>query len=580
MKLAEALTLLGTVAPDAPPLPLHLVCGFTPLHLRTFLTAHAQELAPSRKVVVTTGLYGDCLGSLERLADPDRPVATTVIALEWSDFDPRLGLRSLGGWRPRDLKDILETVTAQARRLTAAVARLSGRAPVRLSLPTLPLPPVSYHRGVRASSFDLEVQALVRQFGAEAARSAGVALVNPQRLDLVSPPGQRLDVAADLASGFPYTLSHASGLGRLLAQLVLPAASKKGLITDLDDTLWRGLLGEVGPHKVNWDLDHKSQAHGLYQQMLVSLAEAGTLIAAASKNDPAVVAEVFEVRRDLSALQAHLFPTEVSWGPKSEAVGRILRTWNVSSDDVVFVDDSPLELAEVRAAWPTLTCLRFPKESSAGVYALLEQLRDLFGKDSVSADDSLRLDSLRRAGVFEEGASGAGNDADEFLSGLDAELSVRFGKETSNPRALELINKTNQFNLNGRRYTEGDWRAFLDDPGTWLVTVGYRDKFGPLGTIAAVAGRAGGRVLAESLVLSCRAFSRRIEHACLKLLFDRLGSAVIAFAFEPTPRNGPLRSFFAGFLGGEPGGPFDLSRWGFESVCPPLHHRIKEPGHD
>ena len=113
-----------------------------------------------------------------------------------------------------------------------------------------------------------------------------VRIVNPQRLDALSPPAERLDVKAELMSGFPYRTAHASVVAELLAEPLKPVMPKKGLITDLDDTLWRGILGEVGAHGVTWDLDHYSHMHGLYQQLLNSLAEAGVLIGVASKNDP------------------------------------------------------------------------------------------------------------------------------------------------------------------------------------------------------------------------------------------------------------------------------------------------------
>ena len=90
-------------------------------------------------------------------------------------------------------------------------------------------------------------------------------------------------------------------------------------------------------------------------------------------------------------------------------------------------------------------------------------------------------------------------------------------------RAFELINKTNQFNLNGRRWKEPEWRRFLGEPGAFLVTASYEDKFGPLGEIAAMLGTAGaGKLSVDAWVMSCRAFSRRIEHQCLKYLFERL----------------------------------------------------------
>jgi FkbH-like protein len=583
VKLIEALKAIQATPSDARSLALHLVCGFTPLHLQTFLSAHVQALDSTRRVVASSGLFGDCFGNLERLAALESPPEVAVVALEWSDFDPRLGVRNIGGWRPRDLSDITNTVASQTERFALSIARVAARIPLRISLPTLPLPPVSHFPGARAGAFDLQLRARMLEFGARAAREPNVSLVNPQRLDRTSPLDQRRDIVAELSSGFPYTLAHASALAKVLAELVAPAVPKKGLITDLDDTLWRGLIGEVGPHGVSWDLDHKSHIHALYQQMLGALAESGVLLAVASKNDPGAAAQAFEQREELAALRARLFPIEVSWGPKSEAVGRILRAWNVAADSVVFIDDSPLELAEVQAAWPEMAALRFPKESDTQVYALLEQLRDLFGKASLSADDALRLESLRNAQDFRDRVAEGGTDANDFLSQLEAELTLNYATRPLDPRALELINKTNQFNLNGRRYSDGDWLAYLNDPQAWLVTVGYKDKFGPLGTIGTIAGRRekGARALSvDAWVLSCRAFSRRIEHACLKAIFSHFRVTELAFDLQITEKNGPLRGFFTELLKREPHGPFTLSWSAFEGACPPLYHRLKELPHD
>jgi len=528
---------------------------------------------------MTSGLFGDCLGNLERLAASEPLPEAAVLALEWPDFDPRLGLRNIGGWRPSDLADISATVASQVERFAAAIARVATHVPLRVSLPTLPLPPVSYFPSGQSGAFDLGLRARVLELGALAAQNANVALVNPQRIDRTSPLEQRGDVVSDLSSGFPYSLSHASALGRALAELVVPVQPKKGLITDLDDTLWRGLVGEVGPDAVTWDLDHKSHGHALYQQMLASLAESGVLIAVASKNDRAVAEQAFEVREELSPLRQWLFPMEISWGPKSEAIGKILEAWNVAADSVVFVDDSPLELAEAQAAWPDLACIRYPKESDAQLYALLERLRDSFGKASVSTEDGLRSQSLRQAQVFRDQVATGTADVDNFLSKLEAELTLNYATDPPDPRALELINKTNQFNLNGHRYTEGDWLAHLKSSGTWLMSVAYKDKFGPLGTIGVITGRYSNQARSatvEAWVLSCRAFSRRIEHACLAALFTRFDLAEIAFEFQSTAKNGPLKLFLRELLGREPDGPFTLSRSAFESACPTLYHRLKE----
>ena len=115
-----------------------------------------------------------------------------------------------------------------------------------------------------------------------------------------------------MLTGFPYKLPYTSTFARMLASLVSNRAPKKGLITDLDDTVWSGILGEVGVDGINWTLEHHSQVHGLYQQFLSSLASAGVLIGVASKNDPALVQEAF-ARKDLLLQKENVFPFEVHW---------------------------------------------------------------------------------------------------------------------------------------------------------------------------------------------------------------------------------------------------------------------------
>jgi FkbH-like protein len=578
MKLIEALTILRQRRPeDAPLLRVALACGFTPLHLQTFLAAYLREQHPGHRVAVEPGLFGDAEGNIRRLAEL-RPDAAAVV-LEWSDLDPRLGLRHLGGWGPGVLPDIVQTVAGSAARLIEALASAIEACPVALSLPSLPLPPVSYTPGRQAGSFELDLQAEVSAFAARAARLRRCRVVNPQRLDRLSPPAQRRDVKAELNTGFPYRLGHADALASLLAPLLRPSTPKKGLIIDLDDTLWRGILGDVGIQGISWDLDNHTQIHGVFQQFLHSLAEAGVLLAVASKNTPEVVEEA--LRRDDLVLPArHLFPLEVHWGPKSESVARILKTWNIAADSVVFVDDSPMELAEVQAVHPDLLCLRFPAQDDQEAFALLETLRDHFGKDAIAEEDAFRLESIRQAATLREAASDPAANPDEFLRQADAELTLDFTKDADDPRALELVNKTNQFNLNGRRQTEAHWRAFLTEPDTFLLRASYRDKYGPLGTIAVVAGRHhGGSLSIESWVMSCRAFSRRIEHRCLEQLFARFEADEIRLSYEETPRNGPLRDFLASLRDDPPGPDTVLNRHTFTARCPPLFHRLKGPTH-
>ena len=139
------------------------------------------------------------------------------------------------------------------------------------------------------------------------------------------------------------------------------------------------------------------------------------------------------------------------------------------------------------------------------------------------------------------------------------------------------MNKTNQFNLNGKRLTESDWLSLSKDPAAFVLTASYEDKYGPLGKIAVVTGKTTGRTIhVHTWVMSCRAFSRRIEHQCLKYLFEKFGADEIVFDYIATPRNGPIQDFFTALLEGPPGPTLSLRKTCFDSKAPALFHHIVE----
>jgi FkbH-like protein len=357
---------------------------------------------------------------------------------------------------------------------------------------------------------------------------------------------------------------------------------KKGLITDLDETLWKGILGEIGSEGISWDLDNHSQIHGLYQQLLRSLAASGTLIAVASRNDPKLVEQAFG-RRDIVLQQENVFPFEVHWGAKSESVARILAAWNVSADSVVFVDDSPMDLAEVKTGHPALECLLFPGEDYQAVYVLLERLRDWFGKDRISEEDSLRAASLRARSSLQLEGNVTNSTPGEFQRKLAAKLTLSFQKLPADPRAFELVNKTNQFNLNGRRYQETEWHHWLRQEDTVLLTVNYTDKYGPLGKVVVLSGRlcdgnrsGKGKLCVQTWVMSCRAFSRLIEYMCLQYLFSKLDIEDVEFNFVATDRNRPMHDFLRQLPCQVQEGNLCVSRLQFANTCPPLSHAVEE----
>ncbi len=571
MKLAEALSIIQKAPADASAFRVLLACGFTPLHLQNYMAAHLQKTMPSRKVSVLTGLYDDLPGTLEQFAGTGAQAG--ALAIEWSDLDPRLGYRQLGGWGTRVAVSIVETVQARLQRLETALAAVPVSSKIAVSPPTLPLPPAFHTTGWQASETELALEDAVAGFAHRIAVHPSVLLVNMQKLDGLSAPEGRYDFRSDLHTGFPYTMAHADALGGALAALIESPAPKKGLITDLDDTLWSGLIGEAGHENISWDLASHSQIHGLYQQMLHALADQGVLIAIASKNSPEV-AERGLARTDLLIARDKMYPLEVHWEPKSGSVARILKAWNISDDSVVFVDDSAMELEEVRAAHPGIECILFPKSDYGAGLQFLRRLRDLFGKSQLSEEDTYRLPSIRRNQQLAN-MNGSGASAEHFLETAEATITLEYDPPAYDKRVLELVNKTNQFNLNGIRYSGSEWATALAEEGSFSLAVAYQDKFGPLGKVAVMRGvKRGALVEIGSWVMSCRAFSRHIEYQCLAQIFQRFAADEIVFDFQATPKNGPTQDFLKAMLGQAPAGEARLSREAFEAKCPKLHHKI------
>lgn len=571
MRLGEALRIAGQSRGERQKL-IHLLCGFTPLHLATFIKAYLSLRFPNDSIRVGTGLYGDLEGNIRQAANSNAGGAIAV--LEWADLDPRLGWRNASGWNRQTLADVEAQIQEKCRRLEAQLSALSQRMPVAVIGPTLPLPPLSHLPPAQTSALELQWNATLSDFLERVGRQKGIKLLSAAALAMRSAPSLRHDLEMDLQAGFPYTLAHADAMAQLSTSCLFAASPKKGLITDLDQTLWRGILGDVGSEGVSWSLEAKSHGHALYQQMLASLAESGALIAIASKNDAGLVEAALR-RPDLLIRPEQIFPVEAGWGAKSDSVTRILKAWNIAADSVVFVDDSPMELAEVSEKQPGIECLRYPS-SAEGLALLLWQLRERFGKADIVEEDRLRLNSLRAAAQIESDLPKQASA--DFLARLQAKVTLE-NVSADHARAFELVNKTNQFNLNGVRYTEAEWKARASRPGAFLTTVSYEDRFGPLGRIAVLGGCVDeDRCFVDVWVMSCRAFSRHIEFQTLRQLFKKSRASAVRFDFRPTERNGPLQTFLGQFFPAEclSSATIELSLARFEQSCPTLFHEVIE----
>jgi FkbH-like protein len=534
LTLRDAMLVLGAarqIPEDAPRVAVGLACSFTPLHLQTFLHATLQSVRSAERVELLPGLYGPLAESIQHVADQQPDLCAVLI--EWADLDPRLGVREAATAGHAEIADLTATAQARLSRIRQSLLSLAAVCPVVVILPTLDLPyPYAAPAG-RLGLLEAQLNLLVAEFAESLLSVRGVRVASP------AVAASERDLQSDLRSGFPYTSTRAAELAEAAATALLAGPTMKGVITDLDDTLWRGLVGEIGADAVTWDLDSGSLVHALYQQLLAEFARRGVLIAVCSKNDLEVVTNAL-ARPDLLVAPESLFPVEASWQPKSAAVDRILAAWNISAADVVFIDDSDLELAEVSAAHPAISVRKFPTQDPRAVGELLKELGSMFWREQLTAEDAVRVSSLRAAAAVAADREQA-EDPVQFLRDLVGEVVITAKGVWDSVRAVELVNKTNQFNLNGQRVTEAEWHKRGSRLGSVGWSIAYHDKFGSLGTIGALSGAVDAGVLTiDTWVLSCRAFSRAIELHVLAALIEQYDLTRIEFDFVPTERNGVI----------------------------------------
>jgi FkbH-like protein len=570
MKLAEAIKLASTRQDAAcPPQEIALACGFEALHLKTFLLARACRRFPARNVTLSVGLYGSLMETLKNLSE--NPPSAVAVVLEWSDLDPRLGFRASANVAA-DGKDVMVSVARQIPRLARLIRAVADKTVLVFVPPHYPLPTHFSSGSGRLSSFEANLRFQLAGLVNELSSHRNIRILGDVSSD---GPDRSVSLRMLFRTGFPYTTGWASCLSHHIFNLMFPTQPKKGIITDLDGTLWRGILGEDGVDGISWTLETDAQGHGHYQQLLSTLARQGVLIAIVSKNEPANVEQALS-RADLIVDRNQIFPVKASWERKSLAVGEVLAAWNVLPDSVVFVDDNQMELNEVQSRFADITPMLYPTDDDDQLPAFLGSLRDHFEDREPREEDLLRLESIRTNAEF-IGQANASDDHDHetFLLESEPRITASFAKQGSDGRAFELVNKTNQFNLNGVRYQPDEWNALMERTDSFLLSLAYEDKFGPLGTIAVVVGNNdndGTRVL--SWVMSCRAFSRRIEYQHLAVLFKKFHAEKIELDFTKTTRNGPFTGFLSPLLEARSKSCMSLDRRFFEDACPHLYHKV------
>ena len=322
---------------------------------------------------------------------------------------------------------------------------------------------------------------------------------------------------------------------------------KKCLVLDLDDVLWGGTLGEDGCNGIKIGGDYPGNAFSFFQNALLQLSKTGVILTVCSKNNERDALEAWEKNPFMVLKKEHFSARRVNWQDKDVNIREIAEELNIGLDDVVFVDDSPFERELVKSRLPMVCAPDFPRQPYEIPVFVQKLIEDYFKTYSITDEDRNKTRQYKENAARAQ-ARRSFADMDEFLKSLDIRITIEAANQFNIPRIAQLTQKTNQFNLTTKRYTDADVRRFLSN-GWEVWSLSVADKYGDSG-ITGCAVINGDCV--DSFLLSCRILGRGLEFAFLKtiaFLMKKKGLRQLKGSYVPTLKNDLVKDFYekAGF---------------------------------
>jgi FkbH-like protein len=490
--------------------------------------AHAQEILSP-----TSRLYQSA---------PD----IVILAVQTRDVAPDLW----GGYAdlsPAESKAAVERVVAD---LQTWIQAFRAHSQAYLIVHTLEIPPLLNH-GVLDSQSEAGQAAAIQQINQELHRIAGEHRgIYVLDYDALVARHGRLrwhDERKWLTMRMPIAAENLMHLANEWLRFIHPLTGKvcKVLVTDLDNTLWGGVLGEDELEGLKLGSEYPGAAYQALQRAMLDLFQRGIILAVSSKNNLPDAMEALERHRGMLLRPQHFAALRINWNDKVQNLYEIAAELNIGTDALAFIDDNPVERARVRVEAPEVTVIDLPNDPMGYAQALRDS--PVFERLVLSAEDRERgqyYAEQRLRLEFERSAS----SLEDFYRSLQQELEIAPVTAETLTRVAQLTQKTNQFNLTTRRYTEQQIVDMMSIPDWRVYPVRVRDRFGDNGLVGVAITRDIHEVCEiDVLLLSCRVIGRTVETALLSFLAERAQSSGMKRLqgwFLPTKKNEPAKEFY------------------------------------
>jgi FkbH-like protein len=337
--------------------------------------------------------------------------------------------------------------------------------------------------------------------------------------------------------------------GDLVARLLAAQQGRsfKCMVLDLDNTLWGGVIGDDGLEGIVLGQgDANGEAFLELHSYAIQQSHRGIILAVCSKNDEANALAPFEKHPEMMLKRSDIACFVANWDDKAKNIRRIANELNIGLDSLVFVDDNPFERNLVRAELPMVAVPELPDDPAF----FARTIADAGYFEGIRITDEDRERSRQyQANVERSALQADSSDLPTYLRNLRMELICKHFDKVGLQRIVQLVNKTNQFNLTTRRYTENDILAIMSNPAAFGLQLRLTDRYGDNGIIAVVIGKKQGKDVAiDTWLMSCRVLGRQVEEATLGLIVEaaiQLGAERIIGEYIPTAKNGMVQDHYS-----------------------------------
>jgi len=334
-----------------------------------------------------------------------------------------------------------------------------------------------------------------------------------------------------------YTPLYADYVCRLLA--AKNGKSRRCLILDLDNTLWGGVIGDDGLDGIHIGNGNPTgEAHLQLQQVILSLRDRGIVLAVSSKNEDAIARQPFKKHPDMLLREEHIAVFQANWSDKATNIRTIAKTLSLGLESIVFLDDNPVERMQVRRELPEVAVPELPNDPA--LYARTLIAAGYFEAIAFSEEDKKRAkfynDNAKRVEILSKSS-----DMESYLKALEMEISLTDFDEIGRSRIVQLISKSNQFNLTTKRYTDSEIKKLESNDAYFTRQIRLKDSLGDNGMVSVVICKKNqDNWEIDTWLMSCRVLGRQVEDAVLQDIVknaEAAGMNKLKGCYSPTAKN-------------------------------------------